>query len=240
MSDFLLGGTYPTSIKLGNTSVQKLMMGTVQVWPRTILAGYGRLYNWWCTQLRSGGVSIAPVGWHVPTLSEWLSLSSLLGGNTVSGGHLKETGTIYWHTPNVGADNSSGFSARAEGFRSSDDGAFYVMTINSYYWSYDSTRDIGVVSSDDDFHVYTNDNKFGFSLRLIKNDSSWTIGDTLTDIDGNVYPTIKIGSQVWMGSNLKVTKYNDGTPIPNVTDNTIWVNLSTGAHCTYNNDDRYL
>lgn len=58
----------------------------------------------------------------------------------------------------------------------------------------------------------------------------------VTDIDGNVYLTIKIGNQVWMAENLKVTKYNDGTPIPNITDNSNWAGLTSGAYCFYNND----
>jgi len=45
---------------------------------------------------------------------------------------------------------------------------------------------------------------------------------SLTDADGNIYNTITIGTQVWMKENLKTTKYNDGTPIPNITDNTAW------------------
>ena len=56
------------------------------------------------------------------------------------------------------------------------------------------------------------------------------------DIDGNTYDTVNIGTQVWMVQNLKTTRYNDNTPIPNVTDNTIWVGISTGARCYYNND----
>jgi uncharacterized protein (TIGR02145 family) len=60
---------------------------------------------------------------------------------------------------------------------------------------------------------------------------------TVTDYDGNVYNTITIGTQVWTVENLKTTKYRDGTPIPNVTDNTDWYNLSTGAYCNYNNDE---
>lgn len=59
---------------------------------------------------------------------------------------------------------------------------------------------------------------------------------TVTDIDGNVYNTIAIGSQEWMVENLKTTKFNDGTAIPNVTSGTAWGNLSTGAYCNYNND----
>jgi uncharacterized protein (TIGR02145 family) len=59
---------------------------------------------------------------------------------------------------------------------------------------------------------------------------------TITDIDGNVYKTIQIGTQVWMAENLKTTKYNNGTPIPNVINNTEWRNLTTPGYSWYNND----
>ena len=59
---------------------------------------------------------------------------------------------------------------------------------------------------------------------------------TVTDIDVNVYSTVTIGTQVWMAENLKVTHYRNGEPIPKVTDNTEWCNLTTGAYCNYDND----
>jgi len=58
---------------------------------------------------------------------------------------------------------------------------------------------------------------------------------TITDIDGNVYNTVKIGSQLWMAQNLRTTRYNDGTTIPNVTNTNTWINLTTDARCTLNN-----
>ena len=58
----------------------------------------------------------------------------------------------------------------------------------------------------------------------------------ITDADGNVYTSVKIGTQEWMVQNLRTTKYSDGTAIPNVTGNTQWKALSTGAWCHYDND----
>jgi uncharacterized protein (TIGR02145 family) len=61
-------------------------------------------------------------------------------------------------------------------------------------------------------------------------------GATVTDVDGNIYKTVTIGSQVWMKENLKTTKFKDGTTIPLVTDKESWPNLLTPGYCWYNND----
>jgi uncharacterized protein (TIGR02145 family) len=57
----------------------------------------------------------------------------------------------------------------------------------------------------------------------------------VTDADGNVYQTVKIGNQVWMAENLRVTKYNDGSPIPLDTSTTTWKNAATPKYCFYKN-----
>lgn len=84
-----------------------------------------------------------------------------------------------------------------------------------------------------------------YYLRSYASNSSGTVyGNELnfitpvTDIDGNVYKTVKIGTQVWMAENLRTTHYRNGIEIPNVTDNTEWSNLDDlwkGAYCDYNN-----
>lgn len=59
---------------------------------------------------------------------------------------------------------------------------------------------------------------------------------SLTDIDGNVYKTVTIGTQVWMAENLRTTTYRNGDHIPNITSGIAWGSLKTGAYCNYNND----
>ncbi len=59
---------------------------------------------------------------------------------------------------------------------------------------------------------------------------------TVSDINGNMYDVVAIGNQVWMAENLKVTKYRNGDPIPHVTDNETWDDLSSGGYCVYDNN----
>jgi uncharacterized protein (TIGR02145 family) len=61
-------------------------------------------------------------------------------------------------------------------------------------------------------------------------------GPNITDAESNSYKTVYIGTQQWMAENLKVTKYSDGTIIPNITDDTQWHNNTTGAWAHYEND----
>jgi len=85
-----------------------------------------------------------------------------------------------------------------------------------------------------------------YYVRAYAKNSAWTVyGDQktfttkLADTDGNLYNTVKIGTQLWMTENLRVTKLNDNTPIPEVTDNALWIGSSVPAYCWYNNDIDY-
>ncbi len=60
--------------------------------------------------------------------------------------------------------------------------------------------------------------------------------DDLIEATTAPMPNVTIGTQIWSITNLDVTTYRDGTPIPQVTDPTQWANLTTGAWCYYNND----
>jgi uncharacterized protein (TIGR02145 family) len=66
--------------------------------------------------------------------------------------------------------------------------------------------------------------------------SQGLVSETFTDIDGNVYHAVNIGTQTWMVENLKTTKYRNGDLIPHLTDSLAWVTSVIGAYCWYNND----
>jgi uncharacterized protein (TIGR02145 family) len=74
----------------------------------------------------------------------------------------------------------------------------------------------------------------GISLANHKPTSGY--GPSISDVEGNTYKTVYIGTQQWMGENLKSAKYNDGTAIPNITDTTQWSKLITGAWAYHKND----
>jgi uncharacterized protein (TIGR02145 family) len=79
----------------------------------------------------------------------------------------------------------------------------------------------------------TDSNTYNAASKTVKINVTAPI--TVTDIDGNLYNTVVIGTQVWMKENLKVTHYRNGDSIPNVTSDSEWKNLTTGAYCNYLN-----
>ena len=91
---------------------------------------YGKLYNWHAVNTGK----LCPTGWHVPSDAEWTELTDYLGGTSVAGGKLKETGTTHWASPNTGATNETGFTALPGGLRYSG-GNFLTFGNAGYWWS---------------------------------------------------------------------------------------------------------
>ncbi len=76
-----------------------------------------------------------------------------------------------------------------------------------------------------------------FSFETLPDDGYQKPNQSVIDIEGNHYKTVKIGDQEWMAENLRTTTYRYGTPIPNVKDNSEWSKLSTGAYIWFGNDE---
>jgi uncharacterized protein (TIGR02145 family) len=91
---------------------------------------YGRLYNW--LAIRDSSI-LAPVGWHVPSDTEWQAVVDYLGGDTIAGGKMKEAGTAHWH--NAGGTNQSGFAGLPGGLRLGENGQYLYLRDYAYFWS---------------------------------------------------------------------------------------------------------
>jgi uncharacterized protein (TIGR02145 family) len=134
---------------------------------------YGRLYNWY-TVVDSR--NLCPVGWHVPTDTEWSTLITYLGGDSVAGDKMKEAGTTHWANPNTGATNESGFKALPGGNRNMY-GDFLGIGYGVHWFS---STEVDVVSAWTRSLIYTSPEvyrldygkKNGFSVRCVKNSAS--------------------------------------------------------------------
>jgi len=84
------------------------------------------------------------------------------------------------------------------------------------------------------YAVVNSNPKYGNELSFT---TAWSAENSVKDVEGNLYKTVRIGNQTWMAQNLKVSKYADNIPIPNVKDNYTWFNFSeeNKAYCWYDN-----
>ncbi len=134
-----------------------------------------KIYNWSAV---SDERNICPCGWHVPSLDDLMELSTFLGGEEKAGGAMKAVGSIKsgdsrWSEPNIGATNSSGFSAIPNGVRGAD-GAFYGSSSGAHWW----TSTISILSSKASAYSMKNDSeklivgnvdvKYGYAIRCVK------------------------------------------------------------------------
>jgi len=160
------------------------------------------------------------------TPSEISSNTAIVGGRVSANGGLptSETGICYSTSPNPTTNNnkfaitafSGVFSNKITGLASETTYYLRAYAINSQGTSYGAQV------------TFKTKVRINFNPNL-------TYGNTI-DVEGNVYKTITIGSQTWMAENLKTTKYNDGTPIANITSQNTWDASTTGAYCWPNND----
>lgn len=144
---------------------------------------YGKLYNWYAlmgittaedatpTEAQiAARKKFAPTGWHVPSDSEWITLTNFLGD--YAGGKMKETGTAHWNNPNADATNSSGFTGLPGGYRNGNGAFGYIggygnwwssTEVNtSHAWARNLDYSNGWVSRND------TDKAFGFSVRCLR------------------------------------------------------------------------
>ncbi|HPG39934.1 MAG TPA: FISUMP domain-containing protein [bacterium] len=131
---------------------------------------YGALYNWYALNETR---NLAPTGWHIPTLIEWNILIDFLGGESVAGGKLKETGTEHWNSPNTGATNESGFTGRPGGYRNGFTSNFDELGQNACYWAAteynnEDARSYILMFDQSVLHLSSNSKRTGFSIRCIR------------------------------------------------------------------------
>ncbi|MDQ1297421.1 MAG: starch-binding outer membrane protein SusD/RagB family, partial [Bacteroidota bacterium] len=129
---------------------------------------------------------VCPFGWYVPTNKEWTALTTYLGGTSVAGGKLKETGTVHWASPNVGATNETGFTAIPGGLRTWDG---YFMTFARWWSSTEAWSDVAygrtMNSTNDDVYSNNLDEKQGVSVRCLSG-----IDSSLIETESNINDTL--------------------------------------------------
>jgi uncharacterized protein (TIGR02145 family) len=106
---------------------------------------YGRLYTWDAAMRDStqpGVQGVCPCEWHIPTDQEWSQLENYLGGATIAGGKMKDTGTTFWNAPNTGATNISGFTGLPAGEFDAyyNPNKFWLLHLAAVFWTSTQTN----------------------------------------------------------------------------------------------------
>ena len=181
----------------------------------------GRLYAW------KAALESCPVGWHLPTQSDWHVLFSALGGKVSAAIALKTSKN--WGGGSRGhktATNASGFSALLSGYEKSN--GEFSSDGETFFWSSDYYNDslayfMGLRSESDEAFLLGENKDNKYSVRCLKDDSltknefigkrTLPFGETsnqFVDIrDGNVYKMVTYGKQTWMAEDLAYKAEHD-------------------------------
>jgi len=176
------------------------------------IVGESNLYNWYAVADPRG---IAPIGWHVPSISEWKTLYDYVDDAT--GLSLREVGYDHWLANQGPIDFEQGTDIY--GFKAIANGTYYrgefgAIKYYSLYWSTsesitnDNRIDAAIISADSIFGFTYAKKEPAITIRLIR-DSDNT-AQIATDYDGNAYQSITIGTRTWLQKDLNVTHYLNG------------------------------
>jgi len=190
----------------------------------------GTTYHFRVKAESAGGISygtnatFSTIAYTVPVLtttaaSAITQTTATSGGNisTDGGATVTARGVVWSATQNPTVETNQGITTNGSGTGSFTSNLSGLIAGAKYYIRVYATNSVGT--------SYGNEVSF----------TTLPANETVTDIDGNVYTTVTIGTQVWMVENLKTTHYRNGEAITNVTDNTAWTTAGP-AYCWYNND----
>ena len=126
---------------------------------------YGVLYNGYAVSTGK----LCPLGWHVPSIDEWLTLTNY-SGDEMAGGNLKEIDS--WMSPNAGATNATGFKALPGGSRGNR-GSFLDIGLRGHWWSSTEYASSDILNrtmsySDSDVTGTSDHKQSGLSVRCLK------------------------------------------------------------------------
>jgi len=203
-------------------------------WYRTLVNSFSYVYRHHLTKTNGfsircirdeSGQTLLPEVLTLP-VSSITDISAISGGNVVNDGGAPVTSRgIVWDTiENPTIDNNQGFTSDGcgTGLFESNLEALAPQTI--YYMRAYATTIAGTA--------------YGNQIMFFTTDPSFLCGvNVISDIDGNSYSTVLINNKCWMKENLKVTQYNDGTPVDYPgPDISAWQNNTTGAYAWHNNN----